>query len=261
MNVLYASDYFKPKLVDEAFRAEARAFQERGFRSVALNLDSIASGAVELRSTLEGAALYRGWMLDTTNYSNLVETIRKAGGTPFTALEQYLLTHHIPNWVSLLSDLTPETVVLPNGSDFESELKALGWSEFFVKDYVKSLKTSMGSKVSDPEQIGPLVEEMRKFRGTIEGGLCVRRVEDLKPETEERYFVLRGNAFAAAGTGVPHIVSMCAERISSPFFSVDVAKNEKDQLRVVEIGDGQVSDTVGWTIERFTELFAAEAGG
>lgn len=201
--------------------------------------------------------LYRGWMLDSSAYSELIEAIVEAGGTPFSSTEEYLLTHHIPNWVPLLEDLTPETVVLPNGTDFEKELKALGWDEFFVKDYVKSLKTSMGSKISDPAMIGPLVEEMRTFRGVIEGGLCVRRVEDLDSETEERYFVVRGEAHSRDGTPAPDIVLECAKRIASPFFSVDIALNGRGEPRVVEIGDGQVSDTVGWTVERFTDLLWA----
>jgi hypothetical protein len=257
VNVLYAADYFKPSLVDQEFSAEAEAFEARGFGILAVNIDDLGSaGSMELPLKVQGVILYRGWMLDTTSYSSLVETVQRAEGIPFTSLEEYLLTHHIPNWVSLLSDMTPETVVLPNGSDFETELRALGWREFFVKDYVKSLKTSMGSRISDPAMIGRLVEEMERFRGSIEGGLCVRRVEDLRSETEQRYFVLHGKPYAADGSSIPRIVSECAERISSPFFSVDVARNANDTLRVVELGDGQVSDAVGWEIDRFTGLFA-----
>jgi hypothetical protein len=36
----------------------------------------------------------------------------------------------------------------------------------------------------------------QKFRGTIEGGICVRKVEDFIPETERRYFVINGRCFA-----------------------------------------------------------------
>jgi hypothetical protein len=70
------------------------------------------------------------------------------------------------------------------------------------------------------------------------------------------YFVINARAFADESES-PAIVGECARRIKSRFFSVDVTEREDGQLRVVEIGDGQVSDLVGWTIERFVEVCRA----
>ena len=114
---------------------------------------------------------------------------------------------------------------------------------------------SVGSRITKPEQVTALVAEMRKFRGTIEGGFCVRRVEDFLPETERRFFVLDGNAYGITDDVSP-IVQDCAKRLRNRFFSVDVVKRADGQLRVVEIGDGQVSDLVGWTPERFASILA-----
>lgn len=255
MRIIYAADYFKPKLADEQFRPEAQAFASEGFSLSTINVDELETGSTAPTSDLDDTTLYRGWMLSSEVYSRLVASIENAGSRPFTTVEQYLLTHHIPNWAPRLGSLTAETVVLPNGTDFESELRALGWREFFVKDYVKSLKVSMGSRISDPGEIGALVEEMAAFRGTIEGGLCIRRVEELLAETEMRYFVINGVAHAPDGSSIPKEVEECIERIASPFFSVDVALNSKGKRRVVEVGDGQVSDTVGWDVSRFASLF------
>lgn len=259
MKILYPADYFEPSKPDQEFAPEAAAFRDAGFEVFAIDVEGTASRPSRWPDLGGDRVLYRGWMLDSETYGRTAAAIRKAGGEPFTSVDDYLLTHHIPNWAPLLDGLTPETVVLPNGADFERELRALGWDEFFVKDYVKSLKTSMGSKISDPSMIGTLVEEMRNFRGTVEGGLCVRRVEDLEPETERRFFVLRGTPHAAEGRAVPEIVSTCAERIDSPFFSVDVARRTNGELRIVEVGDGQVSDLVGWEIDRFVGLFATDS--
>lgn len=71
-------------------------------------------------------------------------------------------------------------------SDLERELSDLGWECFFIKDYVKSLKTSIGSTIEQPSDIKTVVSEMQKFRGTIEGGVCVRRVEDFILDSERR---------------------------------------------------------------------------
>ena len=139
----------------------------------------------------------------------------------------------------------------------EMELIKLGWKSFFVKDYVKSLKTATGSLIHEAAQVKQLISEMRHFRGEIEGGLCVREVEDFTPETECRYFVLRGQPYASQeNDSIPDVVLECARRISSPFFSVDVVRRCDGALRVVEIGDGQVSDLVGWSPERFASIWS-----
>ena len=146
--------------------------------------------------------------------------------------------------------------MLPLSADFEAELRSIGWQSFFIKDYVKSLKTSRGSIVRDPSEIAAVVAEMQEFRGTIEGGLCVRRVEPLIADSETRNFVIDGTAFAPAGAPVPDIVQQVVSRIRLPFFSVDVIRREDGLLRVVEVGDGQVSDLVGWTAVDFAAAWA-----
>jgi hypothetical protein len=94
---------------------------------------------------------------------------------------------------------------------------------------------------------------MKRFRGVIEGGFCVRRVEKFLLATERRYFVLDGTAHANEGD-VPSIVYECARRHRSRFFSVDVVERDDGQLRIVEVGDGQVSDLVGWELQRFAAV-------
>jgi len=125
-------------------------------------------------------------------------------------------------------------------------LRRLGWEKFFVKDHLKSLKTSVCSIIEDPEQIKTVVSEMEEYRVFIEGGLNIRRVEDFIAGSKRRYFVLNRTPYAAEpGAAIPEPVVFCADAIPSPFFSVDVARCEDGVERVVEIGDGQVSDLVG----------------
>jgi len=63
-----------------------------------------------------------------------------------------------------IKDLTPETHIYPPDCDLITELRALDWPEYFIKDYVKSLKTSVGSRISNPQQVSALVEDMQRFR-------------------------------------------------------------------------------------------------
>ncbi|MEI2726090.1 MAG: ATP-grasp domain-containing protein [Verrucomicrobiota bacterium] len=60
---------------------------------------------------------------------------------------------------------------------------------------------------------------------------------------------------SAALGEAPPIVHECAKRLRSRFYSVDVVQRIDGGLRVVEVGDGQVSDLVGWTPEQFVSRF------
>lgn len=252
---LFPADPLDPRAVDELFAPQRRALGEAGY-STSLCPDAVIDDGAALRGVPAGATVvYRGWMLNAARYERLAEAVARTGAAPLTSPAAYLAAHHLPNWYPLVAELTPETHVLPPGADAEAELRALGWDTFFVKDYVKSLKTSLGSVVRDPARIGKVAAEMERFRGEIEGGLCVRRVEPFVPESERRYFVLEGRAFSADGGAVPELVREVAGRIPSPFFSADVVLREDGAMRLVEVGDGQVSDLVGWSAEAFAAMW------
>jgi ATP-grasp domain, R2K clade family 3 len=257
MRFVYPQSFLNSRLPDEMFQDEATALSKAGYTVTLIDSEKLPTESATLKAIIsEETVVYRGWMLSLTEYKNLVLSIEKAGGSPLSSTERYLATHYLPHWYKVISDLTPETIVLSLDSDWTSELRKLGWSKFFVKDYVKSLKTSVGSLIESPEEIQTVVAEMKKYRGTIEGGLCIRRVEDFLVETEQRYFVLKGKPHCVNPTDkIPDIVFECAKRIDSKFFSVDVIHRADGQLRIVEIGDGQVSDLVGWSVQRFIDMW------
>jgi hypothetical protein len=258
MQFLFPSDYFNVKKPDEGFVDQVSCFRSAGFQTSVISLENLGTAASKVIPPLatDEPIVYRGWMLSAADYGTLATTVEQAGGSMLISQDQYLSTHYLPNWYGAIEDLTPETRIFSIEDDLEKELQGLGWDGFFIKDYVKSLKTSIGSRIDDAAAIGGVIAEMEKFRGQIEGGICVRRIEDFKIETEQRYFVLHGKAFAVdPDAKIPEIVQECANRISSPFFSVDAIDRSDGVQRIVEIGDGQVSDLVGWTAERFVELW------
>jgi len=255
---LYPADPLDPRSIDEMFAPESAALREAGFATSVVELEALPSGRPRLAPAIAPGeqVVYRGWMLTIEEYTALMSLIESRGGVPLASPETYLLTHHLPRWYPLLRDLTPETVVLSPEDDLPARLAALGWQRFFVKDYVKSLKTSIGSLIDRPEDVDAVVAALETYRGQIEGGICVRRYEPLRSETERRFFVLGGHPWAAdPAMEIPEPVAACAGRIASPFFSVDVALREDGVARIVEIGDGQVSDLVGWSLERFVEMW------
>lgn len=262
MHVVYPSNPLQAKQPDEQFLAEVEAVRSVGFEISLFSMEDFQVGEFCAVPPLPTGVdvFYRGWMMSATEYEFLVSNLANAGDKPLSSIDDYLSSHHLPNWYSKIQDLTPETRILPRDCNLEAELRALAWPEYFIKDYVKSLKTSVGSRISKPEQVSTVVAEMQKYRGVIEGGFCIRRVENFLPDTERRYFVIDGEPHAATGVAAP-IVRECAKRLSSRFYSVDVIERSDGQLRIVEVGDGQVSDLVGWTPEAFARILAKHFAG
>jgi hypothetical protein len=256
IHFLFPADSLDRSAPDEMFSGQAVALAGRGF-TTSVFTDAVLAGRKPLKGIPAGSTVvYRGWMLDGERYAALATAIVQGGATAFTNLHDYLSTHHLPNWYPLLADLTPETRVYPADADIATELRALGWGEYFLKDYVKSVKSRRGSIVRDPSEAVAVLEELREYRGEIEGGICVRRVEEFVADSERRYFVLSGVPHSADATPIPAIVRDCARRIASRFFSVDVVQRTDGVERVVEVGDGQVSDLVGWSEDAFAAMWA-----
>lgn len=252
MHLLYPSHPLRRRQPDDQYAAEMEAVSAAGFEASVFSFEEFQMGEFHPWPTLPSGCdvLYRGWMMSGSEYESFTLNLTRYGARPVTSLADYLKSHHLPNWYPRIHELTPETRIFPANCDLEAELRALAWEEYFIKDFVKSLKTTAGSRISKPEQVARVVAEMQHFRGMIEGGFCVRRVESFLPETERRYFIVNGRPHSPSGD-VPAIVHECAKRLAQPFFSVDVIQRSDGQLRVVEVGDGQVSDLVGWSPEAF----------
>jgi hypothetical protein len=275
---LFPSDPLNTRRIDEAFQDQAKTLTDAGFGYAIVNLEDDRIFSPRAVTPLgQDNLVYRGWMLSEGEYDKLETLVRVYGGKLLTNKDQYYQTHHIPNWYMLLNDMTAQTLVFPidtidfDDADelwdrvFERNLLRTGWRECFVKDYVKSLKTAGGSIVRNAAELRRVVEEMQKFRGTIEGGLCIRQFEEYIPQTEVRFFVVNGKVFAPKidssisiiGNKMFHVLAEeAAKRITAPFFSVDIAMRADFTPRVVECGDGQVSDLVGWTPEEFAKIWA-----
>jgi len=249
MLFLYPTDYFDPSRPDEPWRAEYVEAKNQGFATGLVNLHQSLSLA---RMEKGEVVVYRGWMLKEEEYASLESAVRRAGGSLINDLQQYLTTHHLPRWYPLLSTVTPKTVFFDKEVDLREKLEALQWPRYFLKDYVKSLKTERGSIIEGPGEVSYFIEEMRRIRGDIEGGFSVRAVEEFIEGSEKRYFVLNGEV--CGPPPLPHVLEHC-KKIQSNFFSVDVATTTDGEARIVEVGDGQVSDPLGWEVTAFLELF------
>ncbi|BBB62656.1 hypothetical protein UNDKW_4383 [Undibacterium sp. KW1] len=258
MQLLYPCDPFDKNQPDEAYAEEFHAAKAAGLTCFLFSAEDFASGDFRPRpaNQFSGNILYRGWMLTPERYAQLEQAIAAKNAALLTTAHQYRQCHYLPAWYEACRDVTPGTIFLTRDDDFDAALASTGWQAYFVKDYVKSLTTSRGSVARNADEVREIVGLMERYRGQIEGGICVREFEELLPETEERYFVLSDQVYAREDV-VPDIVLDIARRIDSPFFSIDIVLNSHGVARLMELGDGQVSDRKKWDAAKFVGMFEA----
>lgn len=257
--VIYPADAYRPFLPAPEFATEAQCFAAQGLSVYTQD----RSGLRPLPQPGQ-RCLYRGFPLRQNEYRQLYADWSRLGILPRVTPEAYALCQALPNWYPLLRDWTPETHRLEWGPEictelpaFLSELQAEGWPGFFLKDDVKALKTGTEqvSLLREPEEGLRWLQDMRAFRGALEGGVCIRRPENWLPASEERWLVWQGEAFGPhQDSPAPEPVAVAAAEIDSPFFAVDVIRNQDQQWRLIDLGDGQVSVWRGWHPKRLVEV-------
>jgi hypothetical protein len=260
---LFPPSPLNSRMIDEAFQDQAIALKQAGFNTSIVNLDTTI---IKPDPEPDAVCVYRGWMLSEDEYEKYTATVVDHGVTPLTWHEQYLAAHHFPNWYQHVERYTPSSVSFGNSPEtpervYNFSAGAFGATEGLklqVKDYVKSLKTDGGSVATSTDEVKEILAKMEKYRGTIEGGIVLRKYEEFFPGSEVRYFVIEGKYFGQEKIfDLRHmnILEHVKDSIPSPFWSIDIALSVDGQARIVEIGDGQVSDLVGWTEERFAEIW------
>lgn len=260
MRILYPFNPLNSREADEPYLEEYNTLKSAGIDCSLFDVDALKNNEFNPKPTLETgeSVLYRGWMLNPENYKKLAALIEKKGATPVTDYYHYLKCHHITGWYALCRQFTPESVFFANDDELEKNLLSLSWDSYFIKDFVKSNTTERGSIARSPAEAIEIVKLIEQYRGEIEGGIAVRRVEDYVDNTESRHFIMRGKLYSPT-TETPEILEAVMRLISAPFFSVDVIKRGDGEFRIVEIGDGQVSDRKSWGIKSFSEMLIENA--
>lgn len=255
---LYPRDPFDAKRPDDSFAAEYDAACEAGLPCVLFSHEHFEEGRFSTKPVLASGSrvVYRGWMLRSEQYAQLENEVHKQGAQLYTTTNQYLHAHHLPGWYSACVDYTAETIIVKDEADLDAALAGIDWPGYFVKDFVKSVSSGAGSLVRSVDAIPSVVATLRHYRGQIEGGLCIRKEECFLADTEDRYFVVDGMVYGRLDA-IPAMVLEIASRAHSPFFSIDAALTTDGLLRLIEIGDGQVSDYKTWPLERFVQVLKA----
>jgi hypothetical protein len=274
MMVLFPCDPLSTRSVESDFAAEYEAARQTGFETALLDFDALAreeNVRRALRFVPEGATsfIYRGWMLKMEQYALLHEALAARGQVLVNTPSQYQLCHEIPEWVGLFEGLTPATRWIDKADVSESSLRALlrdfVSGPLIVKDFVKSRKHEWYEAcfISDAADEDSALRVMNRFielqAESLYGGVVLRRFVPLEQIGEHprsktplgrewRVFVKAGAVSPIPYWGqneseVPDLTVFgdAMSRISSNFWTMDLAHTKEDKWIVLELGDGQVS--------------------
>ena len=264
-NVLFPADYFEKGVPDGSMRVEYESacaekrldvrlfdlelFEERG----QLSLD---------RPFLdEGLPLvYRGWMMKPERYEAFFAALREKGLRPMTSPDAYEEFHMFPlaymrNDVLKVHAL--RLVAFP-GHGVDARVINRMFTEFMVKDYVKSVKgtrfpVSFRTPVSQ-ERMDEIVKEFVRLRGELftAGIVCKEYVDLIRcggATNEWRALYLGGDLLnvcrnsnqPASVEKPPEELVLACSNLGNPYYTVDFAERADGTWVVVETGDGQVS--------------------
>jgi hypothetical protein len=255
MRILFPYDPLDERQADGPFREEYLYLQEKGVDCSLFDYDSLLFNEFKPRPKLtEGEiVLYRGWMIGPNLYEVFVKMVEENGGKMLSSKNDFIKSHHLPGWYESFKDLTPESKFFDIGSDIVNEAAGLGWEKYFVKDYVKSNYNERGSIANSPSEVKEILSLIQEHRGAIEGGISLRKVEEFNDASEVRYFVFNKKPYSP-NNEIPEIVKKIALLHQAIFYSVDIVQRSDGQLRLIEIGDGQVSDRKSWQVPVFCNL-------
>ncbi len=264
MMLLVPADVLRPRRPDEHFAAEAEAARAAGIDVAVIDHDALSKpdGGEHAVSRVPAGddAIYRGWMLRSEHYATFAAALARRGVILRTNAEQYRRAHELPGWYSSLETLTPRSAwtVGDDRDAFDRAREELGSGSAVLRDYTKSMKhywheAAFIPELDDPDAAWAVASRFRQLReDDMTGGFVLRRFENFV-SAEVRTWWIDGTCLLAG----PHpdtpddlptteldlspLQPMIAE-LNLPFVTADLALRADGRWRVIELGDGQVSD-------------------
>jgi len=260
--IIYPSDFFNVKKVDDDFKKEYDAALLTGtFTAALFNYDQWLSGE---KLKVYGApdetvmVLYRGWMFKPEQYRIFYNELQQKNIHLITTPEEYEKMHLFPNVYEDLQEDTAQMIIFPEGTDVDVEVVKSRMKRFMVKDYVKSVKGTEFPRFFDENVTQEAFDQWMKifyqYRGELyTGGICIKEFLDLKYygnyTNEFRVFYMNHevgtvcrNSHQGDDTEEPpgELIEKY-KRLGSPFYTIDLAELSDGTWRIVEAGDGGVS--------------------
>ncbi|MFE1413091.1 ATP-grasp domain-containing protein [Streptomyces sp. NPDC058746] len=274
--ILYCADPLNARRTDPHFAAEARALRAQGATVALVDHDALLAGdadaAVARVPAAAGGVRYRGWMVPAARYAELDGALRRRGAELCTGPEEYRRAHELPGWYETFAALTPASVWLPtapgeapDGERLAALAAGLPPGAAVVKDYVKSRKHEWREAchipdLGDPAALHRVVSRFVELQdGFLAGGVVLRAFESFVApggaaaeirvwwrDGEPRLFTAHPDSPVTEVAEIPardlEPVRAAVRALDCPFVTTDLALRADGAWRVVEVGDGQVSD-------------------
>ena len=239
MHIIYPCLPYQPRTVDPLWEPEYEWVRAQGIAIGLVDIDNAKVWAPSLASIDKATlVLYRGWMLTAAECRLLAQLVPLA-----VAPAEYLASHEATGWYESVAHHTFLSRFLTN----PTRLNFTREQRYFVKSLVKSFGAD--SVVSTQEQLAAFWQTHELLASST---LFVRDFVELKPASERRFFVVRGQAFGAAGAVLPASLQEAIVALRPRlFYSFDVAETLAGQPVLVEVSDGQVSDLKEWSVAEF----------
>ncbi|HFI0256823.1 TPA: ATP-grasp domain-containing protein [Streptococcus suis] len=258
--MLFPSDVFQIKQVDEELQAEYEAAKEYFEVLLFDNLAWFEEGKLRLSKKVDvpQTCIYRGWMMKPEVYRNFFNQLSEQGLDLLTRPTEYEALHLFPKVYPLVKEDTASILVYPEGQRPNVIEIREHFTEFMLKDYVKSVKgAQIPSKISSgihQDELEELLATFYRLRGNLfTGGICLKEILPLKyygsKTNEYRMFICKNSVVSISQNSQQSTSTLSPPKeliekyrnLPSPFYTVDVAELEDGMWKVLETGDGQVS--------------------
>ncbi|MCA2217989.1 ATP-grasp domain-containing protein [Jidongwangia harbinensis] len=264
MLLLVPTDVLRPRRPDEHFAAETAAARSAGVEVALIDHDALTRGG-DLEPALArvprgGEAVYRGWMLRSEQYAVLAEALTNRDVVLRTSAEQYRRAHELPGWYTAMETVTPQSVWTRDDSRtaFEGACAMMPAGPAVLRDYTKSMKhhwheAAFIPDVADTDAAWRVANRFRELRGDdFVGGFVLRRFEPFTGAEVRTWWIHGTCRLRTAHPDTPDelppagldltAVTPLIRVLHLPFVTADLVRHDDGRWRVVEIGDGQVSD-------------------
>ncbi|MBO1334510.1 ATP-grasp domain-containing protein [Streptomyces sp. VRA16 Mangrove soil] len=269
--LLTCHDPLRPRRPDPHFAAAAAAVRERGGVVTLLDHEALMRGrAADAVAAVErglGPLWYCGWMLPGDRYADLESALAERGSGLVTDARRYRRAHELPGWYATFAEVTPRSVWLPVEpgaalpADGPAGLAALlGPGPAVVKDYVKSRKHEWDEAcfvpdTADTVRLTGVVERFLELQeDSLVGGIVLRSFEEFRGDELRVWWIDAAPVLTTAhpdarnphGAALPQpdldALAPLVRALGNRFVTTDLARRDDGVWRVVEVGDGQVSD-------------------
>jgi hypothetical protein len=264
VTILMCADPANPRRVDEHFTREAEAVRALGGSVALIDHDALrrgdAIGAVRRVPRGLGPAWYRGWVITAGQYATLAAALGAREVALAVPPDGYQKAHELPGWYDTFAGVTPASVWLPvqpgkapTADELADLVRPLRSGPAVVQDYVRSLRQEecVVPDLADTTGLHAIVSRFVERQGDLlAGGVVIREQESYEDGRARVWWVDGEPVLVGPHPDTPdrhprpqaEPIAPCVRALGCRFITTDLAQAADGAWRVVEIGDGQVSD-------------------